>query len=245
MHCSKLDKADKITFKIGRLIDEKLCNFLCNVDATSTKQLWDSVKAASCHCNTSDELFSCVGDENVISKFFADIATDPVYNKREILHKPVIDKTAEASKLHHMEDFEVQRLLVAIKKTSSGDEPILPYWLFKNCCFALANVVAYIINLSISCGRSSNNWSNAIITSVPKVTPPKCLLDLRPISVTLILSRLCERCVVKQHLLPAIRRVAGRKLMINLLSGLLAAQWLHLFILLIYITSCNTITSDE
>ena len=40
---------------------------------------------------------------------------------------------------------------------------------------------------------------------MPKVTPPKCLSDLRPISVTSILSRLCERYVVKQYLLPAIR----------------------------------------
>ena len=66
-------------------------------------------------------------------------------------------------------------------------------------------MVAYIINLSISCGRPPTNWSNAIITPVPKVTPPKCLSDLRPISVTPILSRLYERYVVKQYLLPAIR----------------------------------------
>ena len=66
-------------------------------------------------------------------------------------------------------------------------------------------MVAYISNLSISCGRPPNNWSNAIITPVPKVTPPKCLSDLRPISVTPILSRLCERYVVKQYLLPVIR----------------------------------------
>ena len=160
--------------------------------------MWDSVKAACCHRNTSDELLLCVGDENVINKFFADIATDPVYNKQGIIDKLIIGNQTEADKLHHVQDFEIQRLLAAIKKTSSGDEPILPYWLFKNCSFALANVVAYIINLSISCGRPSTNWSNAIITPVTKVIPPKCLSDLRPISVTPILSRLCERYVAKQ-----------------------------------------------
>ena len=66
-------------------------------------------------------------------------------------------------------------------------------------------MVAYIINLSISCGRPPTNWSNAIITSVQKVTPPKCLSDLRPISVPQNLSRLCERYEVKQYILPAIR----------------------------------------
>ena len=85
MHRRKLDKADEITIKMGYLIAENCCNLLFNVDATTTKQLWDSVKAASCHRNTNDELLSCVGDENVINKFFADIATDPVYNKQEII----------------------------------------------------------------------------------------------------------------------------------------------------------------
>ena len=107
--------------------------------------------------------------------------------------------------LHHVKDTEVQRLLAAIKKTSSGDEPILPYWLFKNGSSALANVVAYIINLSVSCERPPTNWSIAIITPLLKITPTKYLSDLRPTSVTTILSGLCERYVVKQYLLPAIR----------------------------------------
>ena len=59
--------------------------------------------------------------------FFANIAMDPVYYKQEIIDKLVIGNPAEAAKLHHVDDFEVQRLLVVIKKTSSGDEPILPY----------------------------------------------------------------------------------------------------------------------
>ena len=118
MHHSKLHKADEITIKIGHLNPEKRRNLLSNVNATSTKQLWDSVKSASCHCNISDELFSCVGDENVINKFFVDIATDSVYKKQEIIDKLAIGNPAEAAKLHHVEDFKVQRLLVAIKKTS-------------------------------------------------------------------------------------------------------------------------------
>ena len=77
MHRDKLDKVDEITIKLGYLISEKCRNLLSNIDATSTKQLLDFVKAASCHCNTSEELLSCVGDENVMNKFFADISTHP------------------------------------------------------------------------------------------------------------------------------------------------------------------------
>ena len=121
--------------------------------------------------------------------------TDTVYNKQEIISILVIGNPADAAKLHYVKDCEIQRLLVAVKKISSGDEPIFPYWLFKNCSFALSNVVAYIINLFISCSQSPNNWSNAIITPVPQVILPKCLSDLRPISVTPVLSRLCESYV--------------------------------------------------
>ena len=71
----------------------------------------------------------------------------------------------------------------------------------------LSNVVAFTFDLFISCGRSRNNWSIPNITPAPKVTPPKCLSDVRPISVTPILSRLCKRYVVKQYLLPAIPSV--------------------------------------
>ena len=82
---------------------KKCRNLLSNVDATSTKQLWDYVKATSCHRNTSDELLSCVGDENVVNKLFVDIATNPVYNKQKFIDKLVIGNPAEAAKLHHVE----------------------------------------------------------------------------------------------------------------------------------------------
>ena len=37
----------------------------------------------------------CIGDENIINKFFVDIATDPVYNKLEIIEKLVIGNPAK------------------------------------------------------------------------------------------------------------------------------------------------------
>ena len=54
-------------------------------------------------------------------------------------------------------------------------------------------------------------------------------LDLRPISVTPILSRLCERYVVNDMLIFCMQFVV-LTVMINLLSGQLAAQQPYLFI---------------
>ena len=40
---------------------------------------------------------------------------------------------------------------------------------------------------------------------IPKVNPPKAICDFLPISVTPILSRLCEHYIVHNYLLPALR----------------------------------------
>ena len=83
---------------------------------------------------------------------------------------------------------------------------MLPYWLFKHCCYALAPIVSHNFNLSFSIDRPPKAWNHAII-SVPKVSPPRTVSDLRPISVVLLLSRLCKRYVVKHYLLPVLRKV--------------------------------------
>jgi hypothetical protein len=44
-------------------------------------------------------------------------------------------------------------------------------------------------------------WSTALVTLIPKTHQPR---DLRPISVTPILSRVLEKFIVKKYLLPVI-----------------------------------------
>ena len=53
-------------------------------------------------------------------------------------------------------------------------------------------------------GVAPSAWRRAAITPVPKCMPINGLSDLRPISVTPILSRMVERLVVKDHIFPAI-----------------------------------------
>jgi len=49
-----------------------------------------------------------------------------------------------------------------------------------------------------------NHWKHALVTPVPKVTKPSHLSELRPISVTSILSRVTERIIVKKYLIPSL-----------------------------------------
>ena len=58
--------------------------------------------------------------------------------------------------------------------------------------------------MSIDLGVVPSAWRTAAITPVPKCMPINGLGDLRPISVTPVLSRMLERLVVRDHISPTI-----------------------------------------
>ena len=58
--------------------------------------------------------------------------------------------------------------------------------------------------MSVSRGVVPAAWRTAVITPVPKCTPVSGVSDLRPISVTPILSRVVERLIVRDHIFPTI-----------------------------------------
>ena len=58
--------------------------------------------------------------------------------------------------------------------------------------------------MSVSHGVVPAAWRTVVITPVPKCTPVSGVNDLRPISVTPILSRMVERLIVKDHIFSAI-----------------------------------------
>ena len=94
--------------------------------------------------------------------------------------------------------------LSRLKKTASGPDDI-PYWAFKECAFKLAPIITHIINISLKAGVVPRAWKKAYVSPVPKVKNPSEFsgyADLRPISVTPILSRLVEKIVVKKYLWP-------------------------------------------
>ena len=61
-----------------------------------------------------------------------------------------------------------------------------------------------MINMSVDLGVLPSAWRTAVITPVPKCTPVNSAGDLRPLSVTPILSRMVERLLVKDHIFPSI-----------------------------------------
>ena len=87
--------------------------------------------------------------------------------------------------------------------TSSGYND-LPCWIFKQCSYELSSIVATIFNKSFQTGTVPVDRLTAVVTPAPKIPRPTGLTDYCPLSVTLILSCVAEKIVVRQWLRPAI-----------------------------------------
>jgi len=94
-------------------------------------------------------------------------------------------------------------MLRKCKKTAPGLDSV-PYWFFRECWVLVALAVTYLFNLSLSSGRPAVHWKKSIISPVAKTAKPSTFSDLHPISLTPILSRLFERCLVHNYILPNI-----------------------------------------
>ena len=111
---------------------------------------------------------------------------------------------SQLQKVNAISEYEIGLRLSQLKKTASGPDDI-PYWAFKECAFELAPIITHIINISLKAGVVPGAWKKAYVSPVPKVKNPSEFsgyADLRPISVTPILSRLVEKIVVKKYLWP-------------------------------------------
>ena len=87
---------------------------------------------------------------------------------------------------------------------TSGPDGILT-WLLKENADLLTQVVSDILNCSYSQARLPQSWKEADIAPVPKQTfVDDVNKHLRPILITLVLSKLAEDFVVDRHVKPAV-----------------------------------------
>jgi hypothetical protein len=202
MRRGKLDKAGQISVKVGRLIAEGRARLLASVNTHNTRDLWQSV-TSNRNCSNSHDLAAFgppFDDPNAINNFFANIAMDPNYNSQAVqAHIRSVDPLI----IREFTPFEVYRSLYDVTRTSQGSDPF-PYWIFKECAVQLYPIVTHLFNLTLKTAQIPATWKHSIITPKPKVNPPQSLNDLRPISVTPILSRVFERLFVKHHFYPSL-----------------------------------------
>ena len=74
--------------------------------------------------------------------------------------------------------------------------------MYRECATELSYVLSKLINFSINKGEVPRAWKQAVVTPVPKTAPS--VSDLRPISVTPVLSRIVESLMVRGFISPFI-----------------------------------------
>jgi hypothetical protein len=201
-------EADELADKINSLINKQRESSLSKLVDATPKQLWASVNVK--RKETCSSLYNGIlSDGDVVNRFFADIATDPDYNIQRINAYWIPKAFDNIDSEIVINDYEVEPLLRYVKNTSPGVDG-LPAWLFRQCSFELATIVARIFTFSFQTGQVPSKWLLAAVTPIPKVSQPKQLNDFRPISVTPLLSRIAEKLIVTRWLRPAIPSEAIR-----------------------------------
>ena len=86
-----------------------------------------------------------------------------------------------------------------IRRTATGPDA-LPFWIFKDNAHTLAEIPCHMFNLCLEQGIFPEFWKLAKISPLPKVSSPKQPKDLRPDSVTSVMSRVFERLIYQNYL---------------------------------------------
>ena len=115
--------------------------------------------------------------------------------------------------LHNDQPIQVQPSAVYSKLSTlqtskaSGPDDISP-WLLKEYAAVLAHPISSIINCSFKNEMVPANWKKANVVPIPKSKPVKDFnKDLRPISLTPVISKVAEEFVIERELKPAIKSV--------------------------------------
>ena len=201
----RVAEADVLAQKINQLIANVRSKRLSQLNNVSTKVLWKNVNAHYRDAAVGN-LRSLLFDVNNACEYFANVSFDPTYDQANVAKFCKLPDCVYAGPYVSAADITplcVERLLRSVKSTSPGTDD-LPCWFFQTCSVELAEIVCHIFNCSITSGIVPAQWSTAIVTPIPKIPHPQSLGDLRPISVTPILSRLAEKLIVNLWLRPSI-----------------------------------------
>jgi hypothetical protein len=210
-HRGLSSRAVALTAKIGKSIAAARANLLRKATASDTKQLWQLLRrtrnwSSKVSTNSTINVVPSFDlDVNNLNKYFADVATDANYSYTDVVsalnNVHLFDSPAGATGfVPYTSDF-IAICLNRLTVTAPGPDGI-PFWLYKTCAAQLSPVIAKLINYSIQQSVVPISWKTACITPVPKCSPVTSYSDLRPISVTPILSRLVEKIIVRTYLTP-------------------------------------------
>ena len=196
MKKGRIHEADAIALEINQRVIRNNSKILAKKNAKNiSKEMWTSVREVyNKSKNYNKEPSSLTAQDFILH--YTSISTDSNYQTPLLKSGPT--QTAE-----FFETWEIHKSLKHLKSTATGDDEI-PAWFLKLAADYIAQPITTMINQSIKQGIVPTQWKTAIIVPVPKVTKPTTPVDYRPISITPVLSRMCEKMIIKKYLYQAI-----------------------------------------
>ena len=105
-------------------------------------------------------------------------------------------------------EIEVYNCLKSLNPSKANGPDDIPSWVLKNYAILLSLPVMEIINCSFRERKLPKSWKLANVVPIPKSTPVQDInQQLRPISLTSILSKVAEDFVVRKELKPDILKI--------------------------------------
>ena len=197
MHKGQIHKANAIALKIRNIIKNKHAKHLKDTNLQeypqdSWKKIKEILKPRNNQANHNDNLTA-----DSLNEHYSKLSTDRDYCI------PLLKATASTQRriFSYFNETQVRKQLDKLKKTANGPDGI-PYWFLKIAAPIIVRSLTQLYNISASQSKLPSQWKNASIHPIPKVSNPKSASDYRPISLTSILSRILEKLVVKNYIIP-------------------------------------------
>ena len=117
-----------------------------------------------------------------------------------------VDVTKQTVPVHpnqfqYITEFEVFQILDNLRPTSTGLDD-LPSWFLRMAAPMFSRPLADLFNFSLLTSTVPDQWKQACIRPIQKVSAPKQHAYFHPISVTPVLTPIMEQLVVRQYLSP-------------------------------------------
>ena len=193
----QVEKADALSRRIGLEIAKKNSTMAKSLGPSTTSgELWSAVRKLRNRSN--NEVRDVAGvDAEALNRHYARISYDSNYIEPRLKH------TVNSNSEKQITEYEVFKILDALKKTATGLDK-LPAWFLRLGAPVFAKRVTSLFNTSLQEGVVPGQWRRAYIHPIAKTSAPVAPVDYRPISITPVLSRILEKLVVRNFIYPTL-----------------------------------------
>ena len=190
----KTDKYLRLRQAVIHLTCSLKNNYLRKVEnASNSREAWKRIRMIT---RNPKSMALCPSlSAAALSDFFSSVFQNSAMNSFSY------DSTALPDHTLRVSGFQVEKRLRHLKKGNGGPDGV-PFWIYKDNSFLLASSVAHIFNLCFRVGRVPSLLKFANVIPLPKCSKPTQASDFRPISLLPVLSKVLEKIVLSEWIVP-------------------------------------------